>query len=281
MILSYHPCYVGDENRLCAGRDPDDADASAMKRADAVILPQGCRQALFEMAAAHCRHFFPDYTRRFTFPGKIGQTALFRQHGAPHPDTVTFESMEDAYQHKKSGHATPPFGYPFVFKFTWSGEGENVWLVNNRMEFEQLIEKAASFENTGQKGFLLQRYVHTGGRSLRVVVIGETCRSYWRIQPDPARFGTQSAQGGIIDHRADMDLQKCAKDAVMDFCRKTGINLAGFDIVYDAAARNRQPLFLEINYYFGRRGLGGSEAFYALLCREIDGWLDHNVLKTK
>lgn len=281
MILSYHPCYVGDENRLCAGRDPDNADALAMKRADAVILPQGCRPALFEMASAHCRHFFPDYTRRFASPGKIGQAALFRQFGAPHPETVTFESIEDFYRWAKGGHTGPPFGYPFVFKFTWSGEGENVWLVHDRKAFGRLTEKAASFENTGQKGFLLQRYVETGGRSLRVVVAGETCRSYWRIQPDPARFGTQSAQGAAIDHQADMDCQERAKAVVMDFCQKTGINLAGFDIVYDAHAGSHTPLFLEINYFFGRRGLGGSEAFYALLCGEIDGWLIRKGLKTK
>ena len=33
------------------------------------------------------------------------------------------------------------------------------------------------------------------------------------------------------------------------------------------------PLFLEINYYFGRRGLGGSERYYALLVSEIIKWI--------
>jgi ribosomal protein S6--L-glutamate ligase len=31
---------------------------------------------------------------------------------------------------------------------------------------------------------------------------------------------------------------------------------------------------LEINYFFGRRGLGGSNAFYEILTSEIDNWLD-------
>jgi ribosomal protein S6--L-glutamate ligase len=30
---------------------------------------------------------------------------------------------------------------------------------------------------------------------------------------------------------------------------------------------------LEINYFFGRRGLGGSDAFYEILKSEIDNWL--------
>ncbi len=273
MILSYQPCYTADENRLCAGRDPDDRDRTAIKQADAVILPQGCFRPLFEMAAANCRHVFPDYTTRFRHTGKTGQAELFRKHGVPHPETLSFESVADF--HKRFGRAKPgsPFGYPFVFKFSWSGEGDNVHLVRNPDAFESLTAKAVSFERTGQKGFLIQRYIETGGRSLRVVVIGDTCRSYWRIQPDQARFGSQTAQGARIDHDSDRGLQERAKKEVMMFCRKTGINLAGFDMLFDSGASDQTPLFLEINYYFGRRGLGGSEAFYRLLGIEIDRWL--------
>ena len=32
---------------------------------------------------------------------------------------------------------------------------------------------------------------------------------------------------------------------------------------------------LEINYFFGRRGLGGSDAYYEILNREIHNWLEH------
>lgn len=268
MILSYHPCYVGDENRLCAGRNPDDTDAAAMKKATAVILPQGCVRPLFEMATANCPHVFPDYTLRFRFPGKIGQAKLFRKYGMPHPETITFGSVDHFY-----ANTGMPFSYPFVFKFSWSGEGDNVWLITNPEEFERLIRKAALFESTGQQGFLIQEHIETGGRSLRVVIIGDTCLSYWRVQPDPGIFSTQSAQGSLLDHDSDRKLQDCAKKAVMDFCRITGINLAGFDLLLSAGDSDPTPLFLEINYYFGRKGLGGSEPFYRLLCGEIDHWL--------
>jgi ribosomal protein S6--L-glutamate ligase len=30
---------------------------------------------------------------------------------------------------------------------------------------------------------------------------------------------------------------------------------------------------LEINYFFGRRGLGGSEPFYRIFTEEVDKWL--------
>jgi ribosomal protein S6--L-glutamate ligase len=52
--------------------------------------------------------------------------------------------------------------------------------------------------------------------------------------------------------------------------------LAGFDFIFDErtlAAGRVEPLMLEINYYFGRTGLGGSEAFYKILTAEVDHWL--------
>ncbi len=273
MILSYHPCYVGDENRLCAGRHPDDNDAATMRSADAIILPQGCSAPLFEMAASNCKHVFPDYTNRFRFPGKIGQASLFRHYKVAHPETLSFESMAMFHRQFEPGKFHSPLGYPFVFKFSWSGEGKYVWRVDDLAAFQLLTEKAVLFESTGQNGFLLQRYIETHGRSLRVVVINETCIAYWRIQPDPARFGSQCAQGATIDYRLHPVLQKKAIVAVLDFCKKTGINLAGFDIIFDVNDPSATPLFLEINYYFGRRGLGGSEGFYQILCPEIDRWL--------
>ena len=89
MLLSYHPCYVGDENRLCAGRDLDESDRKAINAADGVVLPQGCRKALFEMAAAHCANVFPDYHARFTYPGKTGQSRLFKKIGVNPPRSVS------------------------------------------------------------------------------------------------------------------------------------------------------------------------------------------------
>ena len=62
------------------------------------------------------------------------------------------------------------------------------------------------------------------------------------------------------------------------FGRQTGINLAGFDFLFNTAAIDTgeiQPLLLEINYFFGRRGLGGSDTFYRLLESEIEKWLEN------
>jgi len=50
--------------------------------------------------------------------------------------------------------------------------------------------------------------------------------------------------------------------------------MAGFDLLFSSERKNRTPLFLEINYYFGRRGLGGSERFYEILIAEIEKKID-------
>ena len=49
------------------------------------------------------------------------------------------------------------------------------------------------------------------------------------------------------------------------------LNLAAFDLVFPPG--ETAPVFLEINYTFGRTGLGGSEKFYILLQNAVDHWL--------
>jgi len=82
------------------------------------------------------------------------------------------------------------------------------------------------------------------------------------------------SKGAVIDTESDPELQVAAISSVKGFCNMTGINLAGFDILFSQESRNETLFFLEINYYFGRRGLGGSEKFYEILIAEIKKWID-------
>ncbi len=273
MVLSFHPCFEGDVNRLCAGREPDEEDLTAIRAADAVILPQGCAQPLYEMARSHCPRVFPDYTARFNYPGKIGQIHLFREMAVPHPPAACFKETGDF--RRRYPHFLPhaPFCYPVVFKFDWGGGGDNVFLVNSGMEMDAALQKAARYENSGQRGFLIQEYIPAGNRSLRVAVIGATLKTYWRTGGKPSSFLTNISKGGSIDDQAAPDLQARGAAAVGSFCKKTGINLAGFDLLFSTEDAQSPPLFLEINFFFGRRGLGGSERFYGLLVDEIRSWL--------
>ena len=155
----------------------------------------------------------------------------------------------------------------------WGGEGHTVYLVNSVEQLQNRIMQAAGFEKSGQGGFLLQEYIDSGNRTLRVVVIGEHIASYWRIQQNSDAFHTNLNQGAVIDYGAEPGLQRKAVAVVKKICQKTGINLAGFDVVFPASIEDAEPILLEINYFFGRRGLGGSAAYYKILQDQIRFWL--------
>ena len=280
MILSYHPCFTADKNILCAGREPDAEDLAAMRSARAVILPQGCRESLYQMARNTCLHVFPNYDSRFECSGKIGQIRLFQKKKVPHPRTETYQNLNTFAEHYGGYTTWPVFDFPFVFKFDWGGEGYQVYLIQSASEFKDILQTAKDYEDSGHSGFIIQEYIPSSHRSLRVVVIGQTLISYWRVQSGDRNFCANLAGGAVINAQADPELQALAKTWVRTFCSRTGINLAGFDLLFSSQRKPKMPLFLEINYYFGRRGLGGSEKFYKILVMEIEKWIDRIGLKS-
>lgn len=271
MILSYHPCFEADKNRICAGRLPDETDRAVIRSADAVVLPQGCSKELYRMAAENCRRVFPDYTARFAYPGKLGQARLFRETGARHPETRTFSHLAEYAAFYEN--QTPLFPFPFVLKMDWGGEGDNVHLIGSADELAQRLEQVRACEASGQRGFLIQRFVPCGSRSLRVVVIYQKILTYWRTHDRPGCFYASLSKGARMERDADPELQESAAAAVKDFCSRTGINLAGFDVLFSTEESSPAPLLLEINYFFGRQGIGGSQVYYDLLVEQIRRWI--------
>jgi len=270
MILSFHPLIRGDRNILCAGREPGPSDFSAIRNARVVILPQGCPQQLYFMARNNCPNVFPNYDVRFRYPGKIGQIKLFHEMSVPHPPTEIFQSVAE-FKRRYGGSEYP--NLPIVFKFDWGGEGDTVFLVQSLSEFEQIILHAARCEASGQSGFLLQQYIPADNRSLRVTVIGDSMLSYWRTREDQRGFYANLSKGAKIDQAADPQLREAAEKLVWQFCRSTGVNLAGLDVIFDEGQDNPPPFLLEINYFFGRVGLGGSTEYYRILKKAIKRWL--------
>jgi ribosomal protein S6--L-glutamate ligase len=273
MVLSFHPNIVAQKNILCAGRPPNEEDRAAISQAQAVILPQGSTEALYRMSRKHCPQVFPNYDARFDFPGKLGQIRLFEKVGAAFPRTFPFETVFDYDEYIADKGHNGPWRFPCVFKSDWGGEGEGVSLIKTVEAMQQAIEKARSDEQIGLTGFLLQSYIPSRNRSLRVAVIGDQLFSYWRIQENPSEFLTSLKAGALIDHDAVPELQSAGRDAVRAFCAKTGINLAGFDLLFQQDEKDPVPLFLEINYFFGRQGLGGSLKYYELVDNAVGAWL--------
>jgi len=270
MILSFHPIIEADENIICAGRDPGPEELAAIQNAEAVILPQGCRESLYRMARTNCPHIFPNLDVSFDYPGKSGQIRLFRKTGVAHPPTDLYESLDHYHRSK------PGISLPAVIKLDWGGQGDTIFKAADAAELDQALDRVSACEQTGQTGFLVQKFIPTRQRSLRVTLIGRRQVAYWRIMPASDRFGASVAAGARIDHEADPHLISAAGEVVRTFCEKTRLQLAGFDFLFDTSQLELgriEPLMLEINYFFGRTGLGGSEAYYQMLTQAVDAWL--------
>lgn len=271
MILSYNPIIVADQNLICAGRQPDQRDLDAIRAARAVILGQGCYESLYRMARANCPHVFPNMDVRFDHPGKRNQIRLFRSLGVEHPPTRLFDTVAGFDAKGLS------MGYPLVLKLDWGGEGETVFMARDPAELDRALDFVRACERSGQCGFLIQAHIPGGRRCLRVAVIGDQVVSYWRIQKKGVAFGTAVAGGADIDHRRLPDLQAAARTAAARICRQTGLQLAGFDYIFDRRTLEKgvtTPLMLEVNFFFGRSGLGGSQGYYRMFEQAVDRWLD-------
>ncbi len=273
MIVSFHPLFEADKNIICAGREPDGEDLAAIKAANAVILSQGCYPALYKMARDNCPQVFPNYDARFKNPGKINQIKLFRKFKIPHPASEIFSHIASFQQQYGEAPAKLSFTFPLVFKLDWGGEGETVYLIKSAGGLQKILKKAVEYEKSGQAGFILQEYISSCNRTLRVVIIGRQVISYWRVQENSDNFYANLRQGAVIDAEAEPKLQHKAVALIKRLCKKTGINLAGFDVIFSAGNDDPDPMLLEINYFFGRKGLGGSETYYRILLEEIRNWL--------
>ncbi len=268
-ILSFHSFVEADANVYHSGKVLASQEIEAIKSAKAVILPQGCNKKLYHLVRSHCANFFPNYDAYFDYPGKVGQAALFKKYGVSIPKTTTFANLKAYHRNKPDQY----YNYPFVFKLSLGGEGNNVFLLKSEKDLLKALEHAQEYEEKGREGFLFQEYIPTGGRSLRVVVIGNKFFPYWRVGENLDSFYSNLSKGAVIDHDSYPDQQQAAVSALKKFCRDTGINLAGFDFIFSIDDKDCAPFFLEINYFFRCRGLGGVDNYQKLLVDGVRDWL--------
>ncbi|MFH1076877.1 MAG: glutathione synthase, partial [Pseudomonadota bacterium] len=161
--------------------------------------------------------------------------------------------------------------FPFVFKLNVGGEGESVFLIKNEGDLKRSLKRAAEAEKIGIQGLLFQEYIPHDGKCLRITVIGDQFLCYWRIQKKTDVFYVNMQHGAQIEHDLGSAYAQKATSLLKDFCLSTGINMAGFDCLF--RKDDPMPLFLEINYFFGRQGLGGSFKFYELFEKAVERWL--------
>ena len=258
---------------IVAGRAPGSEEESSVKKALAIILPQGVRQDLYNLCRHNCDRVSPTYDFRFQSPGKIGDILLFRAVGASHPKSHLFGNVADYYRCFPSEENRHPFPFPFVLKGNYGGEGSMVYRVCDVQALHDILAQLQAMERSGIQGFIVQQLINHSGRDLRVVILYDRLTSYWRVQSNPGQFLTNLSVGGTMDLLSDPHLLNKAERVVSQLCRRTGINLAGIDVIFDKDDEQNNPLLLEINYWFGRRYFGSSEAYYKELKMAVKRWL--------
>ncbi|MBW1780081.1 MAG: hypothetical protein JRL30_05025 [Deltaproteobacteria bacterium] len=272
MILSFHPCFDTDIQIILGDRRLDSQILKSIEKADAIILPQACPQDLYRMCITATAHVFPNYDARIKYPGKIGQSRMFKDLCLPHPETWSWESVgafKNAYPDLNS--LIPET--PFLIKEDRRHEAEGIFIIENRKGLEEALDHLAIRERSGPKGFVVQEYVACMGNVLRAVIIGKRIITYWKRPARPGEKITTISRGAIIDSDWQPDLQKKGSAQAKALAGKAGINLAAVDFVFPLPEKDPEPLFLEINYYFGRRGLGGTEKYYRLVFEAVQDWL--------
>ena len=91
--------------------------------------------------------------------------------------------------------------------------------------------------------------------------------AYWRVNPG---FHKNVARGGEIDRSSNPHLMERGRQAVEELCRRAGIEVAAFDLAFRPG--EEEPLFLEINWTFGTKGMG-AQRFREVFVEEVERWL--------
>jgi len=177
-----------------------------------------------------------------------------------------------AYRKKKN----LPHRIPFLIKADKGHEGEGIYEIIGHSELESVLDHLSDLENAGGSGFISQELISTEGNVLRAVILGHRIITYWKRPEKPGKIITTLSRGARIDRNWRKDLQEKGRSQAKNFSAATGVNVAAIDFVLPLSHPDPHPLFLEINYYFGRRGLGGSFKYYRLLFQAVQEWLKEN-----
>jgi ribosomal protein S6--L-glutamate ligase len=270
-ILSFHPCFAAKDQIILGSRKLTPRDHRLIKKAEAIILPQSCSQDLYQACKASSAELFPNYDMRFKYRGKMGQNALFKELQLPHPHTIPWVLVD---QFRRAIHQEGlSHDCPFLLKGNEGHEGDGVFLITDPEALESSLRVLSEWEKTGQSGFVSQALIASGGNVLRAVLLENKIITYWKRPALQGSLITTISRNAFVDKDWRKDLQEKGRVQTEILSQRTGINVAAIDYVFHMKDPEPQPLILEVNYYFGRRGLGGSLDYYRLLFEALQEWL--------
>lgn len=259
-FVSLDPEIRADENIPPFSPMDDPSLRTLLENAVGVILPVYLSPWRYRTITRHARDWFPRLDARFLYRGKGAQIGLFRRMGVRHPESLVFPSPEALLGAFRSGLVN--WDHPYVLKGDSGGGGSAVFPVHGDEDLQHHAGRLRQDEPA-----LVQRWVHHGGRDLRVVVYGPRAVSYFRV--GDGSFYNNVCRGGRLDHDSEPEIQAQGCRAVLDLSRRAGIDVAGFDLMFpDEGA----PVFIEINFHFGRKGLGGSRGHRGHMRQAVEDW---------
>lgn len=269
-LVSYHPALEAEVNLLLTSqRALDSRDEQAMAGAAAVLLPQAPRLDLYELVKSHDKPHFPRAQVQLSADGKVGNHRLFTSLGLDQPATMEFADLAEAATAWEQGRVPGHGAGPLVAKGAGGGEGQNVFLVRTPEELRALGPRLSTRCKQGPDGLVLQEFIDTGGRDLRVIFIGPWEGVFWR-QAAGGEFRSNLSQAGRIQAASDGPQEQRALHLARRLRQGADLDVAAVDLLI---APDSRPLLLEINFAFGRRALGGTSAFLQLYLAATRLWL--------
>lgn len=262
-FVSFRPEIRMEENLPPFTKIDDSRTIDLLRKAAGVLMPSFVSPWMYRSIIQYAKDWFPRLEVQFNFQGKTRQVYLFEKMGVRHPDSLVFETPVhlQAYLNEHGS----PWGYPMVLKGDLGGGGEAVFPIHRREDLPGHLSNLPK-----DKPLLIQKWVEHGGKDLRVVVYGDQAVSYFRV--GGGRFYNNVCRGGRLDHAGWPDLQRKGVAAVRAFCRRAGIDIAGFDLMFPDEG---EPVFIEVNFHFGRKGLGGTKEHRRHVLSAIQNWRDN------
>ena len=245
-FVSFYPQIPMEENlSVFQSFDPPEV-RKLLTGAAGVVIPRYILPSRYETIIKLTKHWFPRLRAKHTYEGKSRQIRLFRELKIRHPESLLFENSAQLLSYFKDRGA--PWEYPVVLKGDLGGGGSAVFPIYCPEDIGRHIGKIPPGEPV-----LLQRWVEHGGKDLRVVTYGrDFAVSYFRV--GGGQFYNNVCRGGQMDHDGWPEQQAKGIEAAQALCRRARIDIAGFDLMFPD---DGEPVFVEINFNFGRKGLGG------------------------
>lgn len=258
--VSFRPEVELEENLPPLARIEDRETIDLLRNAAGVLLPAHISPWRYETITRHAHKWFPRLEIQLHSRGKTKQAHLFQKLGVRHPQTLVFENPRKLKDYLDLHE--PPWGYPFVLKGDLGGGGETVFPVYNAEQTGGYLKRLPQ-----DSPLLIQKWVEHGGKDLRVVIYGDHTVSYFRV--GEGRFYNNVCRGAKLDHHGWPDLQQKGVAAVLAFSKLAGIDIAGYDLMFPDKG---EPVFIEVNFHFGRKGIGGTKEHQAHVLRAIKTW---------